>query len=259
MNHWQKYKSLYVFLAWLLSGIAFSVMLLKAKQAYSMLVCTGIEVKIDYSAGTRFVDATGIRKLIVNKMPNTNANALVQQINLQVIEDYLEMNPHIENAELYFDYTGKMWAEISQRTPLLRVVNANNISYYISNEGKKMPVSEDFTARVPMATGNIKDNDKTDGDIDTPIVRDLFELCLYLKQFDFLQSLTEQIYVNSDGDMVIIPKIGKHKIVIGNAENLDDKFEKLQVFYRQAMPYVGWSTYETINLKFANQIVCTKR
>ncbi|QQS31255.1 MAG: hypothetical protein IPM47_10190 [Sphingobacteriales bacterium] len=259
MTHFQKYKSLYVFLAWMLSGIAFSVMLMKARYAYSLMNCTGIEVKIDESEGTRFVDDAGVRKLIISKMPNSNSNALINQINLQVIEDYLQMNPHIENAELYFDYNGKMWAEIKQRTPLLRVVNSNNISYYISTDGLKMPVSEDFTARVTMATGNIRDNNKTEGEIDAPIVKQLFSLCIFLKQNEFLNSLAEQIFVNSNGDMVIIPKIGKHKVVIGNAENLEDKFNKLQIFYREAMPHVGWNTYETINLKFANQIVCTKR
>ncbi|MCD7935525.1 MAG: cell division protein FtsQ, partial [Tannerellaceae bacterium] len=33
----------------------------------------------------------------------------------------------------------------------------------------------------------------------------------------------------------------------------------LQVFYEQAIPKVGWDKYSLINLKFKDQIVCTKK
>lgn len=255
----RKYKRLSIFLAWLLGGILFSMLFLKSRHALLATICSGIEVKIDYSEGTHFVDENGIKKIIINQMPNQNINSLVRTVNLQSIENYLEMNPHIENAELYFDFNGKLWAEITQRTPLLRVINAENVSYYVSEEGQKMPVSDDFTARVPIATGYINDNNKTDGAIDAPIVQQIYELCLFLKQNDFMQSLIEQIYINNDSDLILIPKIGKQQIVLGSTDNLADKFNKLTIFYQKAMPYVGWNTYETINLKFANQIVCTKR
>lgn len=255
----KKYKTLYIFLAWVLGGILFSTMLLKSRYALNTSVCSGIKVKIDFSKGTHFVDENGIRKIITEQLPNRNVNSAVKDINLQKIESYLEMNPHIENAELYFDFNGKLWAEITQRTPLLRVVNAQNISYYISEEGQKMPVSDDFSARVPVATGYINDNNKTNGNIDAPIVHQIYNLCRYLKTNEFLNALIEQIYVNTDSDLVLIPKIGKQRIVLGNADDLESKFKKLTIFYEQAMPYVGWNTYQTINLKYANQILCTRR
>jgi cell division protein FtsQ len=37
-----------------------------------------------------------------------------------------------------------------------------------------------------------------------------------------------------------------------------EKFEKLKIFYREAIPYEGWDKYEEINLKFKRQIVCKK-
>lgn len=258
MSSVTRYSRLYVLAAWLVAGIFFVVMLQRARNAQRELVCRGIEVVIDYSKGARFVDENGIKKLIIGKLPNNSVSVPINLVNLQSIEDYLETNPHIATAELYFDYNGKLWAEISQQTPLLRVVNNQNTSYYIGLEGKKMPVSTHFTARVPIATGNITDNNQTYGELDAPTVKQLYDLCVYMKDNPFLNSLVEQIYVNADHDMVLIPKIGKHRIVIGNTDQLDEKFHKLRVFYAQAMPQVGWNTYEVINLKFANQIVCSR-
>jgi cell division protein FtsQ len=39
-----------------------------------------------------------------------------------------------------------------------------------------------------------------------------------------------------------------------------EKFEKLHTFYLQGLNTTGsWNKYSVINLKFKNQIVCTKK
>jgi cell division protein FtsQ len=68
----------------------------------------------------------------------------------------------------------------------------------------------------------------------------------------------EQIYVGDDFEIELIPKVGNHKILIGNIENLDDKFSRLLLFYKQGLMRKGWENYSVINLKFKNQVVCTK-
>ena len=41
--------------------------------------------------------------------------------------------------------------------------------------------------------------------------------------------------------------------------DFEKKLENLKLFYEKAIPKVGWEKYSIINLKYKNQIVCTKK
>ena len=86
----------------------------------------------------------------------------------------------------------------------------------------------------------------------------LYKLSTYITEDKFLKSQIEQIYVDPNGEFELIPRIGNHIILVGGAENLEDKFERLFVFYKYGLSKTGWSKYNIINIKFKNQIVCSK-
>jgi cell division protein FtsQ len=74
-----------------------------------------------------------------------------------------------------------------------------------------------------------------------------------------MQSLIGQIHLKKDGDFVLIPLVGGQKIIFGSAftdEEVREKFKKLKIFYKEAIPYEGWDKYEEISLKYKKQIVC---
>jgi cell division protein FtsQ len=55
--------------------------------------------------------------------------------------------------------------------------------------------------------------------------------------------------------------LGRQKIVFGSAETSEevrDKFNRLKVFYKEAMPFEGWNKYTEISLKYEGQVVCRK-
>lgn len=64
---------------------------------------------------------------------------------------------------------------------------------------------------------------------------------------------------NNAGEFVLVPLIGDQKIILGSTRHLDDKLNRLKIFYQKAMPATGWREYETINLKYNGQIVFCKR
>ena len=43
------------------------------------------------------------------------------------------------------------------------------------------------------------------------------------------------------------------------AENIEDKFRRLRVFYEKAASYEGWQKYRTIDLRYRGQVVCGRR
>jgi len=134
-----------------------------------------------------------------------------------------------------------------------------NIHFYIDANGNKIPLSDNYTAKVLVASGFIEED--FSGRVDTlktNMAKDLFRAALYIKGDTLWDNQIEQLFVDLKGDIEMVPRVGGHKIILGSADSLQIKFRNLLVFYKKAIPKVGWDTYKTINLKYANQIVCEK-
>ena len=69
----------------------------------------------------------------------------------------------------------------------------------------------------------------------------------------------QQFFVNEEGDIEFIPRVGNHTVVLGNDQFLDEKFNKLIHFYKEGLNKKGWDNYKVINLKYKNQVVCIKK
>jgi cell division protein FtsQ len=91
------------------------------------------------------------------------------------------------------------------------------------------------------------------------LARDLYKTAQYIKSDTLWDAQIEQIVVDQKNDIELIPRVGNQRIVLGNADSLEKKMKNLLLFYKKAMPQVGWDTYKTINIKYTNQIVCEKR
>ena len=134
-----------------------------------------------------------------------------------------------------------------------------------------MPLSEKFTARVPVANGYIFDKEAekkvrtyfdpnaADTTITKTHIEQLFHIITYTNQNTFWNSSIEQLYVNADGDIEMIPRVGNHTVILGNDNFLEEKFKKLLVFYHEGLNKKGWDKYSSINLKYKDQVVCTKK
>ena len=76
--------------------------------------------------------------------------------------------------------------------------------------------------------------------------------------FQYLKALIEQIYVEKNGEFQLIPKFNDQVIIFGTTENIKDKFARLLIFYKQGLSITGWNRYNMINIKYKNQVVCSK-
>lgn len=154
---------------------------------------------------------------------------------------------------------GIITVRVKQREPILRVLNAENQDFYIDVHGLKIPVSQNFTAEVLVANGFISEHFYNRVDtLKTRLAKDLFAAAQFISADTLWNNQIEQLYVNDKKDIELIPRLGNQRIILGTADSLDVKFRNLLVFYKMALPKVGWDTYKTINLKYANQIVCEK-
>ena len=87
----------------------------------------------------------------------------------------------------------------------------------------------------------------------------LFDIAFLLQDNDFMGSLIDQIYVEDKNNIWLVPRMGPHKILMTNASDLEDQAERIQKFYKKALPSLGWDTYSYIDTRFAGQIVAKKR
>ncbi len=250
--------------------IAFIVSVGFASHKQSLMPCSGIIINIKDSSGIDFVDEKDITQIIQNKFGSL-AGKSISSINISLLEKIINTNPFIYDAEVFSTIDGKLNIEVKQRIPVLRVINYSNESFYIDREGIFMPPSEKYTARVPVASGFIfdkesqkkariyVDKESTDSLVSKTKIDQLFNIISYTNQSSFWNSAIEQLYVNANGEIEMIPRVGNHIVILGDDNFLDEKFKKLFVFYQKGLNKKGWNKYSTINLKYKDQVVCTKK
>ena len=168
-------------------------------------------------------------------------------INLHDLENVVFQNPLVEEAKVFLTIRGVLKTVIKQRTPIARV-NTGVEVYYIDRQGLKMPLSENFSARVLLVSGDVKEKD-------IPAVYALVE---EINKDAFLTKLIVGIHKNSTGDYRLQTRKYDQQIQIGKIEDLKVKFKKLEAFYNEVIQNKEVEKYKTINLKFNNQVVCTK-
>jgi len=105
---------------------------------------------------------------------------------------------------------------------------------------------------------NVSELDLETAHPDAAILNDVYAMSKFIGQDDFWKAQFNQVYVTRDKEFELIPRVGDHQILLGDAENLDKKLTKLRLFYREGLDKTGWNEYKTLNLKYTNQVVCTK-
>jgi len=211
-------------------------------------VCDEVEVVISDSLQIQFLT----EKIIVAYLIKTDLYPLHKkwdEINTYHIEEALLKHELVESAEVVRLISGKITMVLSQKKPVLRVFSSGG-SYFVDQSGQTMPVPLGQAIQVPVASGNIEKSFA---------VSDLYKFALFLQNDAFWNDQITQIYVRSNNDVEIVPRVGNHQILLGSLDDYEKKLKHLQLFYEQVIPKMGWEKYSVINLKYRNQIVCTKK
>ena len=254
--NWGVWKYILIGFAWVitLGGIVVLMSFIELKKAG--VVCK--DVKIYIPGNQYFIDKQEVETIL--GIDNHNlVGRKMDNINTHDLEKRLNANPFIESARVYADMDGIINIEISQRQPILRVMNDLDQDFYIDEHGMKLPLSDNFTAKVLAANGFIDEPfaNKVDT-MQTALIKDIFKTVQFIRADSLWDAQIAQIYVNKDHEMELIPRVGEQRILLGNADSLEIKFRNLRVFYKQALPQVGWNAYKMINVKYANQIIGIK-
>lgn len=195
----------------------------------------------------------------------------IQDLNTTAIEAFIRKMHEVEKVDVFKRFGGEWSIKVKVRQPYARIFNKYGQSFYVDSKGATMDPSPNFTARVLIFSGNIADKSdsltvydiqKNDTLRKARNLDEIYRLAKYIIRDPFLRAQIAQVHRDRWGDYVMTPQVGNHTIVFGAANSdaeVIEKLEKLKTFYKEGLPFEGWSTYEVINLKYRNQIVCKKR
>ena len=203
------------------------------------------EVEVSFIGDNNlFISKTKVDKLLIQ---NNDYIKCVSKDNLDLkaLENKLSSHDMIENSEVYISINGILKIDIKQRNPYARVISDS--SFYIDNNGTKMPLSDNYSARVLLVHG-LNDESKIDY---------VFKLIKTIRDDEFLNSNVTDILI-SKSDISLRVRNCNFEVLVGDLNNLETKIKNFKAFYQKAYRDKILNNYKKVNLQFKNQIVCTK-
>ena len=192
-----------------------------------------------------FITHNTVNKLLIlnhDKVTDIDKEALV----LREMEQRLLENPMIRDAQVYVSVDGTLGARIEQRKPIGRV--SASPDYYLDEDGKHMPLSDVYSARVPLITG-ISEND----------FNEVTALLLKINGDEFMKRSVVGLDRKIDGDIELQLRTTSLKLLFGKPENIDEKFQNFKAFYKKTKEDSTLFGYNMVNLKFDSQVIATKK
>jgi cell division protein FtsQ len=214
--------------------------------------CSAIKIEITGAEKHMFIDEKDVLDLLLVNGPIQGT--MIRSLSLRKMETLVEQNKWVKNAEMFFDNNQVLQINIEERQPVARMFQTDGSSFYLDTAAVVLPLSNKLSVRVPVFTGFQKESIR-----DTPLIQQIIDLSTYIGADSFFNAQIAQIDIREDKRFELIPLIGDHRIVFGDATELTAKFKKLKAFYQTAWLQNGMNTYETLDLQYKNQLVAVKR
>lgn len=242
---------------WVGAGTALIVFLIAAMRKRDDKVCKGVDIEIMDVKNNLFADKNDIGGMLRHIMPEIKGKPL-REFNLREMEKTLEGNIWVKDAELFFDNNETLRVKVWEREPMARIFTTGGKSYYIDKEFVRLALSTKFSARVPVFTGCPLDKTKWN-DADSVFLRQVKTISEFVTANEFWMAQVAQVNYNDKKQFEVVPTIGNHLVVLGEGNNLEAKFKKLRLFYKEVLAKAGWNLYTAIDIQYKGQIVATRK
>lgn len=243
----------------------------RAETKYdSEAVCNNLKIEITDSKRAGFITEEMVRSWLSSKSIAIVGQP-IGQINTMKVREALMAHTYVSSAAVYKTISGDVCIELTQRRPMLRFMTSTGRSSYITNDGWLVPTQLQYSVDVPIVTGEL--NLPADGqciyqtdnkiiekksDKNYEFLHKLINFVEFLESDSDLRKMFVQINITKDNELELIPRVGNHAVLLGTIDGYREKLDKLSRFYAEGLGFDGWNKYKTINLKFKNQVICSK-
>jgi cell division protein FtsQ len=235
-----------------------SVVLIAGYLAFSLMgmtdrhedtrICQGVDLHITDSLHFDMIDEEMILSLLKEKMLDPVGKPL-DRVDVMAIESALSQHPLVGSAQCYKTGGDKVRINLSSKIPMVRVLNIYGQDFYVDSRGEIL-TQHSLAVQLPVATGYIDRRFASE---------DLLEVVRAIDESEFWKAQVEQIDVTKEGQIQLVPRVGDHLLVLGTADDVESKLDRLMNFYEKGLDNVGWNKYRTISVAYDNQVVCKKR
>ena len=211
-------------------------------------ICRGIDLHISDSLDYGLIDGDMVTSLLQERGLDPVGLSL-DRIDIEGIESVLLRHPLVGRAQCYKTAGNMLRINISGKVPLVRVLNNRGQDFYVDSRGEIL-TQHSLAVQLPVATGYI-DRKFASGD--------LLDVVNAIDRSEFWKAQVEQINVTKDGQIELVPRVGDHLLILGTAQDVENKLQRLMNFYEKGLDNVGWNKYRSISVAYENQVVCKKR
>jgi cell division protein FtsQ len=242
-----------LFAFWIGISVGLIVLLAAATHKQQQHLCNNVLIKIDGNADLLHVDEAEISALINKAAATKIKGEAITAINLSQLEKGLRKHPWIKDAQLYFDTKNNLHVRVKERIPAARIFTTAGNSFFIDRDGHRMPVLDLVGIRLPVFTNF--SSSSTLRKKDSALLKDIVQLVDFTSGHSFWNSQVGQIDITPEGKFEIVPVIGDHIIRFGKADNIEEKFSNLFIFYQQVLSKTGFDKYKFIDIQYKNQVI----
>lgn len=227
--------------------------------------CTKILINITDSSDYHFVTKGHLMNLVYGTSSKILGRPL-REVPVTDIEKRIKTIRELKEVEVYTAIDGTLHVYVNQRNPIMRIIPDEGGDFFVDEDGFMFRKRNLYNPRLHIIEGNIDitpamlDNVSIlDTNVNSTILKDIYHFIDFIRGNSFWSAQIDQIYVNKENEIDLIPRVGNHTIHMGTFEDYKDKLRNLKVFYEKVLPEVGWDKYSVINLEFGDQIVCRRR
>ncbi len=245
-------------IVWTTGSLALFSLLAFTEKRLRQHQCKAILVEINQPEGQQFLNRKDVTAFLTNNGEEPLIGQPIDAIDLSKLEQRLGQFALIKKAHVSFDLAGNLLANITEPDPIARLVRGGSGArvvggQYITREGRFIPLSMNYSARVPVVSGSWFRSHRT---LKSPTGQELLTLFRYINETPLWRAQIAEIAVDSVGEVTLWPQVGTYKIEFGVPQNIETKFDKVKLFYTQIAPQKGWSRYHRVNVQYRNQLVC---
>ena len=257
MNTKATIKKILFVMLWVCIGGGMLSLLIAAIGKKNREDCTDYTIAIKSTSSNFFINADDIKKLLRSGAGSELKGKKLSEINLKKLEQLLRDNIWIRKAEMWFDNKNVLHVEVYEREPIARIFTITGNSFYFDSSERKIPLSDRMSAQVPVFTGF--PDKKVYSAKDSLLFTDVKNIATYIKNDPFWMSQVAQVNIKAERNFELSPVVGNHLIKIGNGKDIEKKFNRLMIFYKQVLAQKGFDSYSTIDVQYSGQVVGTKR
>jgi len=247
---------------WVVIGGGMLTLLIAAMGKQKKNTCKDFSITIKGGkSDDLFLGKSDIIKLLKAATKGGIKGQQKSSFNLLKMENLLEENVWVKDAQLYFDNKDVLHVTVKERVPIARIFTIGGKSFYIDDEEQTMQLSDRRCAKVPVFTGF--PDKKMRKEKDSLLLHEVKITAEFINSDSFWTSQVAQIDMapsEADGtwEFDMVPVVGNHIVNLGNGENIEKKFNRLFIFYKQVLSRTGFDKYKAIDVRFTGQVVGRK-